>query len=125
MEQTEENITWAIKKLFTLSDMYGFPHREGNDAYLRLLARGFLRIVDDQREHKWQVEEKQGAEWVRVWKGTPFISAKDTADWLIEQIVETQEKFPSLIEMRRLYEGHDWRCADRRLSGSMDEEPKG
>lgn len=117
MEKTEMNINWALDKLDALRTMEGFPRFEDQQPGLRIMAKVFLDIVDDQRE-VWvegynEVEGKPERTLVQ-----PAISAEVTVDWLVERILASETKFPSLIRMRQIYETK-WKTADRKLSGQL------
>ena len=110
MERTEANINWALMRLNQLRIMEGFPRFDDQQASLRLMATLFLNIVDDQPEVWTEEYDPEQGKGVRKMI-QPAISAEDTTDWLLEQIVLLCDRFPSLIQMRRIYEAR-WR--DRR-----------
>jgi hypothetical protein len=117
MERTEANIEWALMRLNQLRTMEGFPRFDDQQVGLRLMARLFLNIVDDQPE-VW-VEEYDPAQGKGVRRMIqPAISAEETTDWLLEQVVLLCDRFPALIQMRRIYEAR-WRTADRKSSGEL------
>jgi hypothetical protein len=117
VERTEANIEWALMQLNLLKSMDGFPRFEDQQASLRLMARGFLNIVDDQPEHWFEgYNEKLGKPERQL--AQPFVSAEETVNWLLERILDSEKKFPPLIRMREIYETR-WRTADRRLSGEL------
>jgi hypothetical protein len=117
MEKTEETIDWALSKLNLLKTLDGFPRFDDQQPGLRLMARGFLNIVDDQPEHWVQGYNNELGKPERQ-LAQPFVSAEETVDWLIERILDSEKKFPPLIRMREIYETK-WRCADRKLSGEL------
>lgn len=119
IEKNEEGINWALSKINQLRGLDGFPRFADQEASLRLMARGFLNIVDDQPEHWIEgYDETLGKPEKQL--AQPFVSAEETADWLLERIIDSEHKFPPLIRMRELYE-KKWRCADRKLSGQLTE----
>ena len=115
MNQTENNILWAISKLNLLSGMDGFPRTELG---LRGIAMAVLSILDDQPacySNRYDEEKHCGVDVMT----RAAISAPDTFDWLIQQILSGCERFPMPIVMRRFYEAGQFRCADRKLSGEF------
>ncbi|HEX5424855.1 MAG TPA: hypothetical protein VFW94_15005 [Candidatus Acidoferrales bacterium] len=117
MEQTEDNIAWALEKFEELVCLPGFPP---SARPLRGIAKAFLRIVgpiaDDWRS-EYDPESANGEKRITV----PGHTADEVADWLIAEILDKCERFPAPIVMRRLYEEHPehWVAADGRRSGNM------
>jgi len=95
----DETKLWASRKLARFSDWQGYPtNKDAVDATIR----GFLRLV-----HNQTVQEILDAE--REKRGLPLIPATSLSpgandvDWILDRIYEDYERFPMLVEMRRIY----------------------
>lgn len=90
---TDEEITSAVEKLTdAFSERPGFPKTETS---LCMIAKGFCRIV-------WQKKTSE----IPAFEGQehPVIGDVRDDEWLIEQALERRDRFPSLIDFRRIYE---------------------
>lgn len=92
-EPKDEEIAIAAAKLAdAFGGYHGFPASEKS---LLMIAKGFCRIV-------WQCRTSE----IPLFHGEahPKIGDVIDDDWLIEQALECFQKFPSLIQLRKMYE---------------------
>ncbi len=82
MQNTPENLSWAVGKLEELQVLPSFPRSEPS---LQAVARHFLRMV-----HNVTVKHAS-------------LGPVNDADWLIDQILSKCERFPIPLEMREIY----------------------
>lgn len=99
MQHSLENLLWATEILQQVGHLPGFPQTEGQ---LLAVAKEFLNFVGDQPPHKYS--QDGGPDVGEVWIESEPVSAGDTAEWLIAQVVARFEKFPTGTKMRELYE---------------------
>jgi hypothetical protein len=98
MDQTPENLEWAMRKLSRFDTWQGFP-RSAEGVTSR--ARSFLRLV-----HNRTVREIMTDAFIRQDKDPNTIEFKldpdlNDVDWILDLIEETMEEFPLPIQMRR------------------------
>jgi hypothetical protein len=104
MQINEENTKWAIKKLSRFRSWQDFPPEiEG----LNSRARSFLRLV-----HNRSVIEIMQEAFLRGtgtampdidWQSKGMDPNQTDADWILDLIEETMERFPLPVQMRDIY----------------------
>lgn len=93
MEQTVENMKWAMEKLSRFGAWRGFPRSaEGVNAY----ARSFLRLV----HNKTVAEIYGGKQKLEVCKVPPGMN---DVTWILDYIWENLEEFPMPVVLREIY----------------------
>ena len=120
MKRVAKNLTfddndtrWAVAQLKRMEGLPGMPQTSEG---LLAFAGAFLRIVGDQAADG--VEEYNVKESAPVKRPVEAISRQETADWLIEKLLFSFERFPVPIVMRRVYE-EKYLCADGMMSGDF------
>ena len=120
MKRVAKNLTfddndtrWAVAQLKRMEGLPGMPQTSEG---LLAFAGAFLRIVGDHASY--EVEEYNVKESAPVKRPVEAISRQETADWLIEKLLFSFERFPVPIVMRRVYE-EKYLCADGMMSGDF------
>lgn len=100
MTITEDSLLWALGQLGRLSifKSKGFPV---TDAEKITVARAFLRILADQEGNEF--EEDGGSATGVVKTVVPSITAMQSGEQLVDEIVASCEWFPLPVEMRKIY----------------------
>jgi len=99
MQLNEENTKWAAKKLSRFRNWQGFP---ANEDAMDATIRGFLRMV--YNKHAQEIlddsRKKSGLPLIPATKLDPGIN---DVDWILDRIYEECDRFPMLVEIRRMY----------------------
>lgn len=99
MEQTEQNLKWAAKKLSRFENWPGFPkHKE--DAAIR--TRLFCKMVQNKTAR--EIYSTRNPRWDPEVNPCGIGNDTNDVDWLLDTISEALESFPSHAAMRRIYE---------------------
>ena len=110
---SDEDIAWAMAQLQRMEGLPGMPQTlEG----LKSFAVAFLRIVGDQAAYEVEKYNVKESAWVKY--PVEAVSRQETADWLIEKLLLSSERFPVPIVMRLVYE-EKYLCADRDDEGMI------
>ncbi len=102
MKINEENVIWALTKLQILESLPGYPKTE---AGIEGVAKGLLRLVHNQSVS--QILASTGSKPI---EGSPDVN---DVDWLMDEIIDHYDRFPTVAEMRGLYTQH-WPPAEER-----------
>jgi len=95
----EETKQWAFRKLSRFYDWQGYPtNKDAVDG----LVRGFLRLVYNQTYQTIldDLRKRDGLPPLVATKLEPDIN---DVDWILDRIQEECERFPMLVEIRRMY----------------------
>lgn len=99
MEATDENVQWALEKLYNFAHLMGAPSIKG---VVETQARLLLKIIQDNEPYN-----------------DPALGEIRRGDWMVERMLETAERWPKPIEFRRIY-GDRWRPADGRYANELE-----
>jgi hypothetical protein len=99
MTHTDEQIKWAAKRLMELSWMPGFPVE---DAHIISLARAYLRIVGPTKGNRYEEDGGKDGNGPKI-VVVPPKSIEETSEMLHQEILDRCSRFPSPIEMRKIY----------------------
>lgn len=102
MDNSPENIVWALEVLSALSDLRGYPQLENQQ---KSLARGFLSIVGPYEPIPYEIDP--GGDHVpggpKKFFTPKHYTAQQTVDWLMDELRRTCRVFPTIPEMEEVY----------------------
>ena len=114
MQPTEEDLLWASEQLSGLESLDGYPRTE---RAMNAVAGAYLRIVKDQPEVEWEINERKKGHRAAV-------SRQESSDQLISELVCSCDRFPAPVRMREIYERLGYSCADGKSVGDLLPEPR-
>ena len=89
---SDEDIAWAMAQLQRMEGLPGMPQTlEG----LKSFAVAFLRIVGDQAAYEVEKYNVKESAWVKY--PVEAVSRQETADWLIEKLLLSSERFHKIL----------------------------
>jgi hypothetical protein len=103
MKINEENEKWAILKLSRFQDWPDFPQE---DEGVNSRARSFLRLVHNRQVRDIMHDamlKNTGVISSVDWDAKGMDPTENDADWILDLIEETMERFPLPITMREIY----------------------
>lgn len=89
---TDADVREAVERLRVFERQLGYPP---NQQALLLTARAFTRIV--HFKPPWEIIPNPPAE---------LLGFKDDAEWLVAQVLEVYDRFPTMQKFREIYRMH-------------------